>query len=203
LRLALIKYGCGNWDKIMYYFPFKKTFQMNIQTQRMFGQQSLREFNGLHLDPKIVLQKNALRSNVPRKSGMIIAKTTKAERLKAYEEYKKLEVPEVERSKIHVPIYVGSTPEVGVRDDVFSVCNEIEQLSALAHRLQRVAFRKEAEELLEKRGGKGNLEAILEELRLDRIKGYQKKLDDEELIYQRIIKEREADKKKMDVLETE
>jgi hypothetical protein len=134
---------------------------------------------------------------------MIIAKTTKAERLKAYEEYKKLEVLEEERSKIHVPIFVGSTLEEGARDDGLSVCNEIEQLSAFAHRLQRVAYRKEAEELLEKRGGEGNVEAISEELRLERIKGYQKKLDEEESIYQRIIKERETDKKKIDVIKTE
>merc|ERR1719427_114630 len=203
LRLALIKYGCGNWDKIMYHFPFLKTFQMNIQTQQMFGQQSLREFNDLHLDPKVILQKNALRTNIPRKSGVIVAKTTKAERMKAREEYKKLEVPEEERSKIHIPIHVGSTPEVGQRDDAMSACHEIFLLSRLQYKARRLVYRKEAEELLEKRGGEGNLDAILEELRLARIKVYQKKLDEEELVYQRILKEREAEEKMMDITEAE
>jgi len=201
LRLALIKHGCGSWVKILHHFPFKKCFQLNIQTQRMFGQQSLREFNGLHLDPKIVLQKNALRENVARKNGMIIAKTSKEERMKAHEEWKKLEVSKEERAKLNIPIYVGSTPEVGVTKDIFTTCQEIEGMLTLAHRLEQAAYRKDAEEILEKRGGKGNVDAILEELRIERVKGYQQQLDNEEAEYKRLLAKTTGNNQDMDVEE--
>jgi len=199
LRLALIKYGCGMWQKIEHYFPFKKCFQLNIQTQRMFGQQSLREFNGLHLDPKVVLQKNISRTNVTRKSGIIISKTSKEERLKSREEYKTLQVSEEEREKIQIPIYVGSAPEAGVRKSGPAACEEIELMATLRHNLQQVAYKKEAEEVLAARGGKGSVDAILEELRIERIKGFQKKLDDEEARYQRLLENESKDQRDMDV----
>jgi len=199
LRLALIKYGCGSWQKIEHHFPFKKCFQLNIQTQRMFGQQSLREFNGLHLDPKLVLEKNVSRTNVTRKSGIIISKTSKEERLKSREEYKTLQVSEEDRKEIYIPIYVGSAPEAGVRESGPAACEEIELMATLRHKLQQVAYRKEAEEVLAARGGKGNVDAILEELRRERIKGFQKKLDDEEARYQRLLEKGAIDPKDMDV----
>lgn len=46
LRLAIMKFGLGSWTKIMrsHCLP-KKTFgQLNLQTQRMMGQQSLGGF---------------------------------------------------------------------------------------------------------------------------------------------------------------
>jgi len=202
LRLALIKYGCGSWVKIQYHFPFKKCFQLNIQTQRMFGQQSLREFNGLYLDPKTIFQKNSLRTNLPRKGGVIVAKTTIDQRKILREEYQKLEVSEEDRSKISIPIYVGPAPEVGVRNEGWAVCEEIEQMAMLAHKLKLVAYRKEAEEILEKRGGVGNVDEILEKLRIKRVKCYKKQLDEEEIAYQKILERRRTIKTNADIEET-
>lgn len=189
LRLALIRYGCGAWASIIRHFPFKKTTQLNMQTQKMFGQQSLREFTHLHLDPKIAFEKNSKRVNVTRKNGVIISKTTKAERVKSFEEYKKLQVPAEEWSKIRVPIFLGSKPEIGQSNDAPTVIDEIESMALLAYRLQQVAYRKQAEEVLQQRGGKGDVNAILEELRIERVKGYQKILDEEELEYQKLLEE--------------
>merc|ERR1719273_1747539 len=72
LRLALMKYGCGCWGLISRHFPQKTQGQLNLQTQRMFGQQSLAEFFRLHLDPKPYFLVNTKRTDVVRKQGYII-----------------------------------------------------------------------------------------------------------------------------------
>jgi hypothetical protein len=55
LRLALMKHGVGKWTAIYEkkYLPGKTPAQLNLQTQRMIGQQSLGEFMGIHLDVKV------------------------------------------------------------------------------------------------------------------------------------------------------
>jgi len=190
LRLALIKYGCGAWTQICRHFPLKKNFQLNIQTQRMFGQQSLREFNNLHLDPTIIFNKNALLTNATRKKNVIISKTTAKQRAKNYEEYKKLQVSEEERAKIRIPIYVGSYPEVGEKNsNNRELLEDMESMFIVADRLQQMANTKQANEILKQRGGKGDLNAVLEEIRMERIKVYQKLLDEEELKYQELLRD--------------
>jgi len=72
LRLALIKFGCGNWQYIKRFFPLKTCSQLCLQTQRMFGQQALAEFNKLHLDPKPILDINEKKTDVKRKQGFIV-----------------------------------------------------------------------------------------------------------------------------------
>lgn len=66
-RLALTKYGCGNWDTCSYFLPHHNTAQFNTFAQKLFGQQSLAPFSGLKLDPyegyKENLQKHQLRKN--------------------------------------------------------------------------------------------------------------------------------------------
>jgi len=54
LRLAVMRYGCGAWKDINRHFPLKTCGQLNLQTQRLFGQQALAEFNKLHIDPRRV-----------------------------------------------------------------------------------------------------------------------------------------------------
>mmetsp|Transcript_34953 Transcript_34953/g.30796 ORF Transcript_34953/g.30796 Transcript_34953/m.30796 type:complete len:360 (+) Transcript_34953:115-1194(+) len=51
LRLAVMRYGCGAWREINKHFPLKTCGQLNLQTQRLFGQQALAEFNKVHIDP--------------------------------------------------------------------------------------------------------------------------------------------------------
>ncbi|KAK8797334.1 hypothetical protein WA158_004542 [Blastocystis sp. Blastoise] len=74
LRLAIMKYGVGSWkimtdEKIL---PGKNVTQIVGQVQRMMGQQSLREYLKINLDPFIVGKDNSKRKGVTRKNGMII-----------------------------------------------------------------------------------------------------------------------------------
>ena len=72
-RLALMKYGLGRWTIIVErgVLPGKTVGQMNNQMQRMIGQQSTGEFQGLHIDPSVVFAHNATRTGV-RKNGVLI-----------------------------------------------------------------------------------------------------------------------------------
>ncbi|KAJ2806416.1 hypothetical protein H4R20_001704 [Coemansia guatemalensis] len=111
LRKALMKFGIGNWMKIIESecLPGKTIAQMNLQTQRMLGQQSTAEFNGLHID---ALQIGALNSQrqgpeIRRKNNCIVntgGKLTRDEverRRVAHRE--KFEVPKEEWSVIVLP----------------------------------------------------------------------------------------------------
>jgi len=103
LRKALIKFGIGNWAKIIesQCLPGKTNAQMNLQLQRMLGQQSTAgmsiytlhfdlilvchaiitkdacfctEFNGLHIDPLVIGEKNSKIQGptVKRKNNCIV-----------------------------------------------------------------------------------------------------------------------------------
>ncbi|KAJ2710777.1 hypothetical protein H4S00_006254 [Coemansia sp. D1744] len=76
LRQALIKLGIGNWMKIIESecLPGKTIAQMNLQTQRMLGQQSTAEFNGLHVDALQIGQINEMRQGpeIRRKNNCIV-----------------------------------------------------------------------------------------------------------------------------------
>lgn len=52
--------------------PSKTISQMNLQTQRLLGQQSLAEFMGLHVHLDKVFHDNALKLGVQRKNKFII-----------------------------------------------------------------------------------------------------------------------------------
>jgi len=58
LRLGLMRYGCGSWRDIGRHFPLKNCGQLNLQTQRLFGQQALAEFQKVHIDPKPIKEAN-------------------------------------------------------------------------------------------------------------------------------------------------
>ncbi|KAK8813215.1 hypothetical protein WA158_002807 [Blastocystis sp. Blastoise] len=74
LRLAVMKYGIGSWKQIANanVLPGKNITQIVGQVQRLMGQQSLREFLKIHLDPYVVGKENAKRISVKRKNGMIV-----------------------------------------------------------------------------------------------------------------------------------
>jgi len=76
LRLAIMKFGLGSWSKIIKSscLPGKTPSQLNLQTQRMMGQQSLAEFMGLHVDAQEVWNCNNSKqgSEYKRKNGCLI-----------------------------------------------------------------------------------------------------------------------------------
>ncbi|KAL3895305.1 MAG: hypothetical protein SGCHY_004782 [Lobulomycetales sp.] len=76
LRLALIKFGIGNWKQIVESgcLPGKHPAQLNLQAQRLLGQQSTGEFAGLHIDANKIYQANAAKQGpeILRKNGCIV-----------------------------------------------------------------------------------------------------------------------------------
>ena len=76
LSIALMKFGIGKWKKIQASgcLPSKTISQMNLQTQRLLGQQSLAEFMGLHVNLEHVRADNCTKNGpgVIRKNKFII-----------------------------------------------------------------------------------------------------------------------------------
>ncbi|KAI9098154.1 hypothetical protein DFS34DRAFT_619797 [Phlyctochytrium arcticum] len=117
LRLALMRFGIGNWKDILAYncLPGKTNAQLNLQTQRLLGQQSTAEFQFLHIDPLVIAEKNALITGpeVKRKNGFIVnsgdklSKEEKARRIKENKE--KYGLPEEVWSKIELPQFEAPT----------------------------------------------------------------------------------------------
>jgi hypothetical protein len=72
-RLALMKYGLGKWTTIVEkrIIPGKTVGQLNNQMQRMIGQQSTSEFQGLHIDPSLIFAFNTTREG-KRKNGILV-----------------------------------------------------------------------------------------------------------------------------------
>lgn len=74
LKLCLIKFGIGRWVQILDYglLPGKLIQQLNGQTQRLLGQQSLAAYTGLQVDIDRIRADNETRTDAPRKAGLII-----------------------------------------------------------------------------------------------------------------------------------
>lgn len=74
LKLLLMSVGVGRWVSILDsgLLPGKMIQQLNGQTQRLLGQQSLAAFTGLHVDIDRIRAENEARTDAPRKSGLII-----------------------------------------------------------------------------------------------------------------------------------
>ncbi|KAG0297527.1 hypothetical protein BGZ96_006036 [Linnemannia gamsii] len=112
LRKALMKFGVGNWSKIIESncLVGKTNAQMNLQTQRMLGQQSTAEFAGLHIDPRVIGQKNSLiqGDHIRRKNGCIVntgAKLSREEIRRRVAENRELyELTEEEWTTIDLPL---------------------------------------------------------------------------------------------------
>ncbi|CAG8722055.1 14529_t:CDS:2 [Dentiscutata erythropus] len=116
LRKALMKFGIGNWAKIIdsQCLPGKTNAQMNLQLQRMLGQQSTAEFAGLHVDPLVIGEKNSKiqGSNIKRKNNCIVntgansnlGKPTRDEIKRRIQQNKQLyEISEEEWNNIKLP----------------------------------------------------------------------------------------------------
>eukprot|EP00871_Galdieria_phlegrea_P003440 jgi/Galph1/4097/GphlegSOOS_G2760.1 len=76
LSLCLMSIGVGRWQRIVDsgYLPNKTISQLNLQTQRLLGQQSVAEFTGLCIDPAVVRQMNEKRieQGAKTKGGIIV-----------------------------------------------------------------------------------------------------------------------------------
>lgn len=74
LRLSLMKFGIGKWVQILDtgLLPGKLIQQLNGQTQRLLGQQSLAAYTGLQVDLDRIRADNEARTDVQRKQGLII-----------------------------------------------------------------------------------------------------------------------------------
>ncbi|GFR45105.1 hypothetical protein Agub_g6482 [Astrephomene gubernaculifera] len=74
LRLCLMKHGVGQWLQILKtgLLPGKMIQQLNGQTQRLLGQQSLAAYTGLQVDVDRIRADNEARTEATRKAGLII-----------------------------------------------------------------------------------------------------------------------------------
>ena len=69
-----MKLGIGRWVQILEtgLLPGKLIQQLNGQTQRLLGQQSLAAYTGLQVDIDRIRIDNETRTDAPRKAGLII-----------------------------------------------------------------------------------------------------------------------------------
>ena len=74
LKHSLAKFGVGRWQEILQsgVLPGKTIQQMNCQTQRLLGQQSLAAYTGLRVDIDRIRADNAARTDAERKNGLVI-----------------------------------------------------------------------------------------------------------------------------------
>lgn len=145
LRLALMKYGCGYWGLISRHFPQKTQGQLNLQTQRMFGQQSLAEFFRLHLDPKPFFEINSKRMGVTRKQGFIINagdKLTPKLKKEKIKENKKLEISQEEVDKIRVP-FIREKVQQATEESAAMLLNRLIHIYKAIHLMQQTLDKQE------------------------------------------------------------
>jgi len=76
LRLCLMVHGVGRWSQIVQsgYLVGKTISQLNLQTQKLLGQQSLAEFTGLQIDPAEVflVNREKIKAGAKTKMGLVI-----------------------------------------------------------------------------------------------------------------------------------
>ncbi|KAI9269012.1 hypothetical protein BDA99DRAFT_603199 [Phascolomyces articulosus] len=140
LRKALMKFGIGNWAKIIDSgcLPGKTNAQMNLQLQRLLGQQSTAEFASLHIDPKVIGERNSKIQgpDIKRKNNCIVNTGGKLSReelrqrvLKNKEMY---ELPESDWKDIELP---------KTEDPVLLLEAKKEELRHLKQQLEKVQAR--------------------------------------------------------------
>ncbi|ORZ01404.1 hypothetical protein BCR43DRAFT_486886 [Syncephalastrum racemosum] len=146
LRKALMKFGVGNWAKIIESgcLPGKTNAQMNLQLQRLLGQQSTAEFAGLHIDPKVIGEKNSKIQgpHIKRKNNCIVNTGDKLSRDKLRarvmsnkEEY---ELPEevwknIELPKVKDPLMLLE----GKKEEMRKLKTELEKVQAKIQQLRQ------------------------------------------------------------------
>eukprot|EP00924_Labyrinthula_sp_SR-Ha-C_P004791 snap_masked-scaffold_1-processed-gene-12.19-mRNA-1 protein AED:0.19 eAED:0.21 QI:0/-1/0/1/-1/1/1/0/349 len=107
-RLVLMKYGLGKWSDIISsgFLPHKTANQLNMQMQRMLGQQSTAEFFGLHIDPEIIWQKNIKIKGLRKNGGCLVNmgnNPTKEETNLKREKNKEYELSKKEIEDLFIP----------------------------------------------------------------------------------------------------
>ncbi|KAJ1903798.1 hypothetical protein LPJ81_002862 [Coemansia sp. IMI 209127] len=107
LQQALLRFGVGNWMKIIESecLPGKTIAQMNLQTQRMLGQQSTAEFNGLHIDALQIGEINSKKQGpeIKRKNNCIVNTGGKLTR----DEIEKRRVAHREKFEVPAAVWKG------------------------------------------------------------------------------------------------
>jgi hypothetical protein len=144
LRLAIIKFGLGAWTKIIKSgcLPGKTPAQLNLQTQRMLGQQSLGEFYGIHLDAQKVWYDNSLKQGPQyvRKNGCLINagnNPTKEERAAKIEaNRKKYDLPEEVIESTVLPVLQAADVKQAKREKLKRLR---ETLAYMEQRLEKMA----------------------------------------------------------------
>ena len=127
LRRAIIRHGCGNWKDIKKHLPEKNNGQLNLQCQKLFGQQSLAAFNNVHVDPLVIKKINDRKQGdkVLRKNGCVIntgrnLTQEKKQQLKD-ENIRKYGVPQEIYSRLKVPVLSVERPIISQNDQVRAV----------------------------------------------------------------------------------
>ena len=84
LKACIQKFGLGRWTAMVKaeVLPSKNIQQCYLQTQKLLGQQSLKEFMGLHLDIQKIWERNTKKKGL-RKNGAIVNEGDKLTREKA------------------------------------------------------------------------------------------------------------------------
>lgn len=162
LRLCLKKFGVGKWIQIVDsgVLPGKQIQQLNGQTQRLLGQQSLAEYSGMCVDIDAIRADNNAKqgSEIYRKSGLITNQGGKLgkDALKALreanfakyglsqEEVDAIALPEPPRSmKLGADAYMGKNHNkggiAGVKRAVFKRKREADVLTVDVETLSRPA----------------------------------------------------------------
>jgi len=160
LRQLLKKFGIGKWVQIVDsgVLPGKQIQQLNGQTQRLLGKQSLAEYSGMRLDVDRIRMDNDALENVIRKNGLITNQggirskeeltALRAENLKKYglsdEEVAAIELPAPPRAAgLGAEIYMGKNHNRGGvgGSDVVTATTQLDvmksDMEALSARQQR------------------------------------------------------------------
>ncbi|CAO3656187.1 unnamed protein product [Mucor hiemalis] len=155
LRKALMKFGIGNWAKIIESscLPGKTNAQMNLQLQRLLGQQSTAEFASLHIDPKVIGVKNALIQGptIKRKNNCIVntgGKLSREElRLKVISNKEEYELPESDWKDIVLPKVADPVVTLELKkQDLKRIEEDLEKVQACILKIS-TAFPERVEEL--------------------------------------------------------
>ncbi|OZJ06935.1 hypothetical protein BZG36_00178 [Bifiguratus adelaidae] len=147
LRKALMLFGVGNWAKIIESncLPGKTNAQMNLQLQRLLGQQSTAEFAGLHIDPKVIGERNSKIQGpgIKRKNNTIVntgAKLTREElKQRLLSNKEKYELPKEVWSAIELPKPKEPAKLIdSKRDELVKLQEELKEVQSGIAEIRRV-----------------------------------------------------------------
>jgi len=136
LRIALMKFGIGQWKAIMksQCLPGKTSAQLSSQTQRLLGQQSLAEYLHLHLDIDKVAAFNQSRTDVKRKANCIVntGNNPDVQTLKALREFnqERFGLSKVQVRKLQLPRVSALSRLLAIQADPLTKLAQLHELEA-------------------------------------------------------------------------